>query len=75
MIKYEVWPEKLKTQITRPIFKKGNKLDLNNYRPIALLSVFDKIIEKFFVNKIWNFFEKFKCITRSQFGYQKKKVQ
>jgi hypothetical protein len=72
MTKKEVWPEKLKLQITRPVYKKGNKLDLNNYRPIALLSVIDKILEKFFVNKIWKFFDKFRNISSSQFGYRKK---
>ena len=48
IIETEVWPEDLKTQIVRPIFKKGKKNDMANYRPIALLPVIDKIIEHFF---------------------------
>ena len=44
IIDTEIWPEDLKTQILRPIFKKGSKTDLNNYRPILLLPVIDKIV-------------------------------
>ena len=29
-----------------PIHKDGSTQDVNNYRPISLLSIFDKIIEK-----------------------------
>jgi hypothetical protein len=73
MIDKEIWPEKLKMQVIRPIYKKGEKQDLNNYRPIALLSIIDKIIEKFFVNKMRNFLEKNNILTTKQFGYTKNK--
>jgi hypothetical protein len=73
MIEKEIWPEMLKIQVIRPIYKKGDKHDLNNYRPIVLLSVIDKLIEKFFTNKIRNFLELNKVLTTSQFGYTKNK--
>lgn len=72
IVESEVWPEKLKIQVIRPIFKKGVKTDLDNYRPISLLSVIDKVIEKYFNNKIRNFLEKHNVITKKQFGFQKK---
>ena len=34
-----------KSQVTA-VFKKGNRLDVNNYRPISLLSVPSKILER-----------------------------
>ena len=34
-----------KSQVTA-VFKKGNRLDENNYRPISLLSVPSKILER-----------------------------
>lgn len=40
------FPEALKSTTIRPIYKKGNKSDFANYRPIALESVFSKVMEK-----------------------------
>lgn len=73
MIEEEKWPDFLKTQVLRPLHKKGVKTDINNYRPISLLSIINKIIEKFFANKINEFLNKFKLLTDNQYGYQKNK--
>ena len=73
MIEKETWPEMLKKQIIRPIFKKGDSKDLNNYRPIVLLSNIDKVIEKFFANRIKNFLEGNNLLTKNQYGYTKHK--
>ena len=40
------YPDALKICKVIPVHKGGAKDDLNNYRPIYLLSIFDKIIEK-----------------------------
>ena len=40
------FPYRLKYAIVKPIFKKGNKQEIFNYRPISLLTSFSKIIEK-----------------------------
>jgi hypothetical protein len=73
IIDTEVWPNKLKLQVLRPVFKKGKKTDLNNYRPIALLPVINKIIEKYFTNSIMNFVTHFKLLNPYQYGYQTNK--
>ena len=41
-----VVPEKLKVARVIPVYKKGSKTVMNNYRPISLLSVFSKLLEK-----------------------------
>jgi hypothetical protein len=71
IIKHEIWPDKLKTQVLRPIYKKGPKNSCENYRPISLLPVIDKLIEKFFANKIVNFLTKHNILTETQFGFRK----
>jgi len=41
-----VFPDRLKYAVVKPIFKRGNKQEISNYRPISLLTSFSKIIEK-----------------------------
>jgi hypothetical protein len=67
-----IFPNILKTSIVKPIYKKGDKKKLENYRPISLLSVFSKILEKAIANRIYVFFEKFELLNPYQFGYRKK---
>jgi hypothetical protein len=41
-----VFPERLKYAVIKPLYKKGDKVDITNYRPISMLTVFSKILEK-----------------------------
>ena len=45
-----IFPEKLKLPRVIPLFKKGDKLDVNNYCPISILTCFTKIFEIYFYN-------------------------
>ena len=40
------YPENLKTAKITSIFKKGFRIDINNHRPISILSDVNKIFEK-----------------------------
>ena len=53
-----------------PIFKKGDRKFLSNYRPIANLPILSKIIEKLIHKRFNNFFSKFNTINPNQFGFQ-----
>jgi hypothetical protein len=41
-----IFPDQLKVAKFLPLNKKGDKRDIQNYRPIELLSVFSKLLEK-----------------------------
>ena len=47
-----IFPERLKFSIIKPLFKKGDRTSLSNYRPISLLTTFSKVIEKALCNRL-----------------------
>ena len=42
----EIVPDLFKTAKVTPVFKKGVQTSLNNYHPISILSIFNKLLEK-----------------------------
>ena len=63
------YPSPLKTAIVIPIYKRGKKSDIVNYRPISLLSVISKILERILYKRILAFLIKFRIITEVQHGF------
>ena len=51
-----------------PIYKKGDKGNVENYRPISLTSIFSKILEKVIKSRLVKFFE----LSKHQYGFQEK---
>ena len=66
------FPDILKLSKTIPVFKKGSKLNLANYRPISLLSNINKIFEKLMFNRVYKFLEENNCLYSLQFGFRKR---
>ncbi|KAG8263868.1 hypothetical protein J6590_108258 [Homalodisca vitripennis] len=66
-----IYPQCLKITITVPLHKKGDKMNLNNYRPIALVPVISKLIETIVKNQLEYYFEYNNLISSSQYGFRK----
>ena len=62
------FPDKLKTSKITPIFKASEDNDPNNYRPISILSVFNRIFEKLMYNRLIQFIEHNKLLNNAQYG-------
>ena len=66
------FPDLLKISKTIPIFKKGSRLLVSNYRPISLLSNLNKILEKIMYSRLYNFITKHNLFYNLQFGFRSK---
>ena len=66
-----VYPDKLKIAKVIPIFKKGTKTSVNNYRPISILSSINKIFEKILYSRLINYIDKFQLLYKYQYGFRK----
>ena len=53
------------------LFKKGDKNQPNNYRPISLLSCFNKIFEKLLCKRLVKFLEVNRILFECQYGFRK----
>ena len=65
-----IFPKELKIAHVTPVYKSGDKFSINNYRPISLLSVFSKILEKLMYNRLLKFINKWKILYEFQFGFR-----
>ena len=67
-----VVPDILKISRITPIYKSGDTNEPHNYRPISILSVFSKVLERLVYNQLDSFLEKYNIMYNYQFGFRKK---
>ena len=66
-----IFPDLLKIALVRPIYKTGERNMFTNYRPISLLPVFSKILEKIIHSVLNSFLVENEILSRYQFGFRK----
>ena len=54
-----------------PVHKGGAKDDPSNYRPISMLPIISKLIEKYITKHLFGFLNKYKLLHKSQSGFHK----
>jgi retron-type reverse transcriptase len=69
-LKQGIVPTSLKIAKVIPIFKKGDRSLMSNYRPISLLNTISKILEKIIDSRVRNFLDKYNLIYDYQFGFR-----
>ena len=69
-IETDVFPNCLKIAEVIPIYKKGDQNMPTNYRPISLLSQFDKIFEKMLFSRLFSYLDKNQLLNKNQFGFR-----
>ena len=57
-----------------PVHKADSKMSLNNYRPISVLPIFSKILERLMHKRLLNFLSSNGTLFEHQFRFQSKKT-
>lgn len=65
-----IFPDLLKQSIVTPVYKSGEREDINNYRPISVLPSISKIMEKLINNRLLKYLNKFSILSSSQYGFR-----
>ncbi len=61
-------------KITRviPLFKSGDHRYFQNYRPVSVLPIFSKLLERVVFKRITNYIDKSSILSDNQYGFRKK---
>ena len=65
-----IFPTEWKIARVTPVFKKGKKNDLNNYRPISAIPTVAKIFEKVVYEQLFSYFNDNNLLTSCQSGFR-----
>lgn len=65
-----IFPDKLKISRVKAVFKKGNKTDPSNYRPISLISSFSKLFERVMATRLMEYLETNQLLDDAQHGFR-----
>ena len=68
----ERFPARWKTALVTALHKAGEVSDVNNYRPISVLPVLSKVIERHVNNCLYNYLSDNNLIYSNQSGFRKK---
>lgn len=66
------FPDILKVAKLNPIHKNGPKNEPSNYRPISILPIISKIIEKHITKHLFGYLNKYKLLHRAQSGFRQR---
>ena len=69
--KNNIFPDTMKIAVIKPIYKKEDRNDMGNYRPISILPVLSKIFEKSATNQLIKYFEENNLLSPNQHAYRK----
>ena len=64
------FPKIFKEGKVTPIFKSGDCTNMSNYRPITVLPILSKILERFVHTQIYNYLTENKILSPNQFGFR-----
>ena len=67
----ETVPEEMKFARVKPLSKKGSRLDASNYRPVSILPIISKILERAVYKQVVGYLDKNNLLYENQSGFRK----
>ena len=64
------FPDSMKLAKVIPIYKAGDPMAVSNYRPVSILPLFSKLLERLMYNRMINFINKNSILYKYQFGFR-----
>lgn len=71
-LKHGKFPSNLKIAVIKPIYKSGDKQNVSNYRPISILPLLSKILEKIIYARLMIHLDARDILCLNQYGFRKK---
>ena len=71
-LKKGIFVDDWKKACVLPIYKSGNRHNCENYRPISILPIISKILERCVFNQLYNFLNENSLLSKHQFGFRPK---
>jgi hypothetical protein len=66
-----IFPSRLKYSQIHPIYKKGERSEISNYRPISVLTSFSKIFERVIFKRVYSHVCYNNILVNEQYGFRK----
>ena len=67
----KIVPDEMKFAKVKPLFKKGSRLDSSNYRPVSILPIVSKILERAVYKQVVDYLDKNDLLFENQSGFRK----
>ncbi|KAJ8711160.1 hypothetical protein PYW07_008402 [Mythimna separata] len=65
-----VFPKVFKKAVVHPIHKSGDRDSVNNYRPISVLSILSKLLEKILNKRLLDYLCSLNILANNQYGFR-----
>ena len=65
-----IFPDLLKIAKVKPLFKRGDVSQLNNYRPISLLPTISKVFQRVIYSQLYTYFSENNLLSEQQYGFR-----
>ena len=64
-----IFPDLIKIAKVKPLFKRGDACQLNNYRPISLLPTISKVFDRVIYSQLYKYFSENNLLSEQQYAW------